>query len=132
MSQRKINFKGAAAIPVVTKTTTTNTLEENDNIHNEPKRQRTERTDRTDQEFEDGELRDDLLQIPPNELDSAGSEQSLLNSDSISTIVDTGPKESPPVRRTNNTHFLTADEIDVKVIKLERLRDKSDRYSSHI
>ena len=133
MNQSKINFKpGTAAIPVLTKTTTASadTLEDNENDMNSERSKR-QRTDHTE-EFEEGELRDDLLQIP-NELDSAGSEQSLFNSDSISTIVETGPKESQPARRTNiNSHFLTAEELDVKVIKLERLRDKSDRYSSHI
>ena len=119
MTQSKINFKGTAAIPSITKT---NTEEQDSNIVNDPKRQRTDHED-----IEDGELRDELLLIP-----TAGSEMSLFNADSIDTIVNGLPRESLPAHRTNNDHFLTAEEIDVKAIKLERLRDKSDRYSSHI
>ena len=121
MTQSKINFKGAAANPTITKTN--NTVEQDSTIVNDPKRQRTDNED-----MEDGELREELLQIPLE----AGSEMSLFNADSITTIIDGSQRESLPAHRTNNDHFLTADEIDVKAIKLERLRDKSDRYSSHI
>ena len=121
MTQSKINFKGAAANPPIAKTN--NTEEQDNTIVNDPKRQRTD-----DEDIEDGELREELLLIPP----VSGSEMSLFNADSITTIIDAPPRESLPAHRTNNEHFLTTDEIDVKVIKLERLRDKSDRYSSHI
>ena len=116
MTQSKISFKGAAAIPSIT---TTNTEEQDNNIVNDPKRQR------TDHEIEDGELREDLL------MPTAGSDM-LLNADSFDTIINGPPRESLPAHKTNNEHFLTAEEIDIKAIKLERLRDKSDRYSSHI
>ena len=103
MTQSKINFKGAAANPTITKTN--NTVEQDNNIVNDPKRQRTDNED-----MEDGELREELLQIPLE----AGSEMSLFNADSITTIIDGPPRESLPAHRTNNDHFLTTDEIDVK------------------
>ena len=61
MTQSKISFKGAAAIPSIT-TTNTEEQEQEINIDNDPKRQR------TNHDIEDGELRDDLL------LPSAGSD----------------------------------------------------------
>ena len=103
MTQSKINFKGAAANPIITKTN--NTVEQENIIDNDPKRQRTDNED-----MEDGELREELLQIPLE----AGSEMSLFNADSITTIIDGTPRESLPAHRTNNDHFLTTDEIDVK------------------
>ena len=122
MTQSKIPFKGAAAIPAII---TTNAIEEqeqeiNIEIENDSKRQR------TNHEMEDGELREDL------HLPSAGSD--MLSVDSFDTIINGPPRESLPaqITKTNNQHFLTAEEIDIKAIKLERLRDKSDRYSSHI
>ena len=119
MTQSKISFKGAAAIPSIT-TTNTEEQEQEINIDNDPKRQR------TNHEIEDGELREDLL------LPSAGSD--MLSVDSFDTIINGPPRESLPaqITKTNNQHFLTAEEIDIKAVKLERLRDKSDRYSSHI
>ena len=75
------------------------------------------------------------LQVPgSHNIPTSDSDNSLFNSDrdSISTIInrnergtdDTGPRES------NNIH--SEDDHKPRVIRLERLRDKADRYSSHI
>ena len=89
---------------------------------NRPKRSRYE------QEENDGTP--SLLPIPGIEIDdiSSGSDSSLFASDSVQTIKG-GPHESkdppPSAKYTQDTHKRDA-------IRLERLRDKADRYSSHI
>ena len=106
----------------------------NTNEGNRPKRNRIE--------FEQPITDDNIhLQVPGYDARTSGSDSSLFSSDSISTIIDrndlterannadlTGPRED----LNNNNNRYTEDEHKQRVIKLERLRDKADRYSSHI
>ena len=95
-------------------------------------------------EDENDQLTDDdmnLLDIDVNALlpSENGSAASLFSNESRDTIINTddrgkqkAPKEySAPPRST----YLNVNDDDaerIKIIKLERLKDKEDRYSSHI
>ena len=79
-------------------------------------------------EFEesDNETPVNHLQIPAPRI-STESNSSLFDSDSVSTIIDSADKRTP-----QESHPRNEDDHKPRVIRLERLRDKADRYSSHI
>ena len=91
------------------------------------KRQRNDLEDQTDEEV--------ILNI--NALNSDGSAFDLNSSDSVATVKnanagkgDKGPREYQPPNRP--TYIQDDDKERLMIVKLERLRDKEDRYSSHI
>ena len=76
------------------------------------------------------------------EASPSGSDTSLTNSDSRNTVIDNGEREGPFEHRspsksntdkTNKSYTNLDDDAErIAIIKLERLKDKEDRYSSHI
>ena len=82
-------------------------------------------TKRTHLQLEEG----DHLELP-DDSPLSGSASSLFNSDSTATIRDLrerGPREyRAPIKRSQD------DTERLKIVRLERLKDKEDRYSSHI
>jgi hypothetical protein len=99
-------------------------------ISNRQKRNRTE--------FEQSDNNDrNHLQIP--DVRASESESSLFSSDSNMTVIDrhvnigVGPIESASVNNINiDTNLVTDEKHKPRIIRLERMRDKADRYSSHI
>ena len=91
------------------------------------KRQRDDLEDTTDEEVS--------LNIAP--LTSDGSAASLFSCDSQVTVKNTdqgakGPREYQPPNRSPILIQNADDRERLMIVKLERLRDKEDRYSSHI
>ena len=85
-------------------------------------------TKRTHLQLEEGNT--DHLELPDNSPRNSSSTGSMFSSDSTATIKDPrerGPREyrAPIVRSEDDTERL-------KIVRLERLKDKEDRYSSHI
>ena len=75
------------------------------------------------------------LRIPSaTNINSSESENSLFNSDrdSISTIIDGTNADRREIVIPRENNITNEDDFRPRIIRLERLRDKSDRYSSHI
>ena len=75
------------------------------------------------------------LRVPSaTDITSSESENSLFNSDrdSINTIIDGTNAERVVITPPRENNITTEDDFRPRIIRLERLRDKSDRYSSHI
>jgi hypothetical protein len=112
----------------------TNDVNEGDNTNSgRAKRNRTQ--------FEQAETSDHHLRVPPDN-NGSGSDSSLFDSDSNITVIvndndgDDGklPIESPSITNTtdNSVDRGTDERHKARIIRLERLRDKQDRYNSHI
>ena len=71
------------------------------------------------------------LRLPNNTPQSSDSTGSMYSSDSTNTVIDLSGRGS----RVQRTQMRSDDDDDmerVKIVRLERLKDKEDRYSSHI
>ena len=116
-----------------------NTSNSNDgDQHNDDERQISAAQKRLRTEFEDTNNEDNNhLDVSTRILTTDGSAASLFGSESHATIRNTsdqdaeGPRE---YRASNRSPFLlNEDDTErIKIVRLERLRDKEDRYSSHI
>ena len=90
-------------------------------------------------EVADDQLTDDdinLLDVNAL-LPSDGSAASIFSNESRTTIVNNtdqdAPREPREYRAPARSTYLDDDDAErLKIIKLERLKDKEDRYSSHI
>ena len=100
-----------------------------DNNNNRSKRGRTE----FEQEVNE---QDQLpLPVPDVRINASDSDGELFSSESVSTVVDgneirRGPIESASIN--DLPHATTDDKHTPRIIRLERMRDKADRYHSHI
>ena len=95
------------------------------------------RVKRNRTQFEQTETSDHHLRVP--DINGSGSDSSLFDSDSNITVVNNGNHDGNPIESPSRLH-LTDNSVDrgtderhkARIIRLERLRDKQDRYSSHI
>ena len=73
------------------------------------------------------------LNVPPM-ITPSSSENSLFDRDSVSTIIGTQAGATPNTTPKEPNEYTHADDSDLKprLVRLERLKDKADRYSSHI
>ena len=72
------------------------------------------------------------LQVPA--IHTSSSENFLFDRDSVSTIIGSQAEQPPNTtpRETNEYTNVHEDDLKPRLIRLERLKDKADRYSSHI
>ena len=75
------------------------------------------------------------LRVPPP-ITPSSSDSSLFDRDSIGTIIDVERQEDPipnaTPRETNEFTNIDEEDMQPRLIRLDRLKDKADRYSSHI
>ena len=113
-----------------------------DNINdaNEGDNNNSGRAKRNRTQYEQEEDSNHHLRVPNNS--GSGSDSSLLDTDSNITVIvndkdgedDILPIESPSITNTtgNSADRGTDERHKARIIRLERLRDKQDRYNSHI
>ena len=69
------------------------------------------------------------------DIGAVGSETSLSGADSVLTVIDRNDTGVDPVESAMADNFIedvTDDRHKPRIIRLERMRDKADRYDSHI